>query len=105
MLGSGIRLGVQAGGRFIGWPALRHLAVKTGDALITIAGNTNGNPVERGERRGETYAVPASVFLTQVINHATEHLSHNRTILSSNGIEPPEIDGLGWLETLSIPAG
>lgn len=48
---------------------------------------------------GDVYAVPTSVFLAQTINHATEHRSHIRTILSSHGITPPEIDGWLWLRT------
>jgi len=102
--GSGIRQEILPGSGFVGWTALRDLAARTSDALIRLSAAVKGDPIERGERMGEPYAVPTSVFLAQAINHATEHRSHIRTILSSHGITPPEIDGWAWLETLSDPS-
>ena len=87
-------------GSFPGWKRLREVAAQTGDALIAFAGSLDGDPVQRGVDDGEAFAIPTSAFLTQVIDHATEHRSHIRTVLSSNGIAPPEIDGWHWLETL-----
>lgn len=102
MSGSGIQQEVRPGGGFIGWAELRALATRTSDALIRLAANVDGDPIERGERMGDPYAVPTSVFLAQAINHATEHRSHIRTILSSHGITPPEIDGWSWLRTRDV---
>lgn len=92
--------GLSQRGPFPGWDRIREVAAQTGDALVAFAGALDGDPVQRGMDDGEAFAIPTSVFLTQVIDHATEHRSHIRTVLSSNGIAPPEIDGWHWLETL-----
>ncbi len=92
--------GFSQRGPFVGWDRIRNVADQTGDALIDFVRRLDGDPVQRGVDDGEAFAIPTSVFLAQVINHATEHRSHIRTVLSSNGIEPPEIDAWHWLETL-----
>ncbi len=37
-----------------------------------------------------------SFSIVQMLDHGAEHRNHVRTILSSHGIEPPEIDGWTW---------
>jgi uncharacterized damage-inducible protein DinB len=47
-----------------------------------------------GEARGDdgtVFAVPAGVFLTQIVHHANEHRAHVCTILGALGYEPPEV--------------
>lgn len=39
-----------------------------------------------------------SFSVVQMLDHGAEHRNHIRTILSSHGIEPPEIDGWTWDE-------
>jgi uncharacterized damage-inducible protein DinB len=43
-----------------------------------------------------TWTMPVSLFLLQAINHGTEHRSQIATILTSLGIEPPEMDGWAY---------
>ena len=63
---------------------------ETGQRLVAIAQrNTGDEPVERDP--GEL--IPASVILTQAINHATEHRTQAATILTQLGIQPPPMDG------------
>ncbi|MGI8485438.1 MAG: DinB family protein [Thermomicrobiales bacterium] len=93
-------VGIDQRKPFSGWERLQEVALQTGDALIAFAGPLDGDPVQRGVNEGVAFAIPTSVFLAQVINHATEHRSHIRTVLSSHGIELPESDGWHWLETL-----
>jgi uncharacterized damage-inducible protein DinB len=63
---------------------------ETGPRLLAIAQRHTGyEPIERDP--GEL--IPASVILTQAINHATEHRAHATTILTQLGIQPPAIDG------------
>ncbi len=92
--------GLSQRGPFPGWNTIRTVAEQSGNALIAFAASLEGDPIQRSIDRGEPFAIPTSVFLTQVIDHATEHRSHIRTVLSSNRIAPPEIDGWTWLETL-----
>jgi len=46
--------------------------------------------------RGESYEMPAALFLVQAINHATEHRTQIKTALTQAGITPPELDGWTW---------
>lgn len=39
-----------------------------------------------------------SFSVVQMLDHGAEHRNHIRTILSTHGIEPPEIDGWIWDE-------
>ncbi len=93
--------GAPQRGPFPGWERIRADAEQISDALIAFAGVLEADPIQRGVDRGQPFTIPTSVFLVQVINHATEHRSHIRTVLSGNGVEPPEIDSWHWLETRS----
>ena len=44
------------------------------------------------------WRMPVSLFLLQVINHATEHRSQVATILTRLGVEPPEMDGWTYFD-------
>lgn len=44
-----------------------------------------------------TWHMPAPLLLLQAINHGTEHRSQVATILTTLGIEPPEMDGWAYL--------
>jgi uncharacterized damage-inducible protein DinB len=50
----------------------------------------------RGDDPPGTFRMPASLFLLQAINHATEHRSQVATILTQLGVEPPEMDGWAY---------
>jgi uncharacterized damage-inducible protein DinB len=83
------------------WPGiddLRARAQATGAGLAAVAARreaTEGVPVEwQGEKR----SVPVGIFLLQAINHATEHRAHVTTILTQQGITPPELDGWNYHE-------
>ena len=41
---------------------------------------------------------PATIILTQAINHATEHRAQIMTILTQLGIQPPELDGWTYFD-------
>lgn len=43
-------------------------------------------------------AIPCSVLLTQVINHATEHRAQIMATLTQLGIEPPELSGWTYFD-------
>jgi len=42
--------------------------------------------------------VPASLILTQAINHATKHRAQVMTILTQQGVEPPDLSGWAYVE-------
>lgn len=72
--------------------ALREHARRSGEGLIAVATSTDPALILRGTFRGEPYALPVIVVLTQAINHATDHRCHIATILTQLGIQPPELD-------------
>jgi uncharacterized damage-inducible protein DinB len=49
-------------------------------------------------RDGSHQRKTVAFSVVQMLDHAAEHRNHIRTILSSHGIEPPEIDGWTWDE-------
>lgn len=88
---------------FPGFGELRERARASSDALTAIAERFQDDHVLHGTRRGQPYAIPASIVLIQAINHATEHRAHVTTILSQQGITPPDLDG--WSYGEDQPAG
>ncbi len=78
---------------FPGWEELRRRARQSGEELIRIAEEFDPSRVLRGMRGGEAYELPAVVPMVQAINHATEHRAHIATILTTQGVEPPTLDG------------
>jgi len=75
---------------------VREHARKSGEGLIAYAEAVEGDPLLRVTWRGEVYESPASLFLVQAIDHATEHRTQVKTALTQAGITPPEIDGWTW---------
>ncbi|HEX5631147.1 MAG TPA: DinB family protein [Acidimicrobiia bacterium] len=61
-----------------------------------IAAATDPGKVIRVGSDDEPYEVEASVILTQVLNHSTEHRSQVFSMLTGLGIEPPELSGWEW---------
>ena len=49
---------------------------------------------------GTLREVPKSIYLTQVINHATEHRAQIMAILTKLGIQPPDLDSWSYFEAL-----
>ncbi len=87
-----------------GFPGLdecRAHAQKSGEALIELARSVRPTKVLRGTWRSEPYALPVMIVLTQAINHATEHRAHINTILTQQGVEPPDLDAWAYNEDKS----
>jgi uncharacterized damage-inducible protein DinB len=82
-----------------GWPGadrLERALDESGRALIDLAGRADPDEVLRGEHQGRPVAVPAATVYVQAINHATEHRSQVATILTQQGVEPPDFSGWAW---------
>lgn len=99
--GSGITQTIHQRGEFQGFPALRAAAERTGDAFITLARALPRDAVLEVEDEGEISRHDPAFPLIQAIHHGTEHRSHIRTILSSHGIQPPDIDGWTYEEAMT----
>jgi uncharacterized damage-inducible protein DinB len=75
-----------------GLAGLAERAAASGAALADVAAQDQTEHVLRGERRGEPYVLPALIPLAQAIHHADDHRSQIATLLSRQGIEPPDLD-------------
>lgn len=53
----------------------------------------------RAEYQGQLSELPVFVVYVQAINHATEHRSQMSTILTRQGVEPPDFSGWAWGDT------
>lgn len=79
--------------------ALRAHARFSGEGLIEVAASVQASDVLQIEwDDGRMVPVPASLLLTQAINHATEHRAQVMTILTQRGIDPPDLSGWQYAE-------
>lgn len=82
-----------------GWPGaetLRRALDESGRALIDLAERADPDEVLRGEYQGNPYELPVAIVYAQAINHATEHRSQIATILTQQGVEPPDFSSWAW---------
>ncbi len=82
-----------------GWPGAEKLKQEldgSGRALIDLAGSANPDEVLRGEYQGRPYELSVATVYVQAINHATEHRAQIATILTQQGVEPPDCSGWAW---------
>jgi uncharacterized damage-inducible protein DinB len=77
---------------------LRDVLDRSGTGFIDFAATVDGDPLLSVVWHGETHQAPASLFLVQAINHATEHRSQIMTAATQAGASPPDFDGWMWDE-------
>ena len=85
-----------------GWPGFEPYRAgleQSGQALIGIAEAAQPDRVLTGTYQGSVRTLPISTVLIQVINHATEHRSHVATILTQQGVTPPDVSGWSYGES------
>ncbi|HUU61154.1 MAG TPA: DinB family protein [Acidimicrobiia bacterium] len=80
------------------WPGFDALAemVSAHTAVFVGAARGGTNRIIRLDPDTEPYDSEAAVILVQAFNHATEHRSQICTILTTLGIEPPDLSGWEW---------
>ncbi len=86
-------------GTFPGMAELKRRALAGGEELIGLAENVVSNEIIRVERDGRRYEIPISIFFAQAINHGTDHRAHVCTVLTQQGIEPPNLDVWTYLRS------
>lgn len=82
---------------------LRHYARLSGEGLVAVAANTKPSDSVRVESDENRWTVPASLILTQALNHANEHRAQIMTIMTQQGVQPPSVSGWAYMED-TIPA-
>jgi uncharacterized damage-inducible protein DinB len=74
----------------------------TGAGFIEWAARVQADDAVQIDWDGTPRAVPKTIILTQVINHATEHREQVKTILTQSGIEPPDLQSWAYFAALDI---
>ncbi len=67
----------------------------TWDQFLAVDVDTERLGEGRGDR-GEIFAIPAGVFITQALHHANEHRAQICTILGALGHEPPDVSAWAY---------
>ena len=77
---------------------LRRRAKLSGEKLITFA--EQGDMGKMLYLDGGTYEAQAVIVVIQAINHGIDHRSQISTLLTQQGIEPPELDGWSYNDAM-----
>ena len=80
------------------WPGLDALAgmvSATAEAFAAAAGEAMDRVIRVGSDT-ESFDVEAAVILIQAFHHSTDHRSQICTILTTVGIDPPELSAWDW---------
>lgn len=74
----------------------------TGNGLIEWATKVQAEDMVQLDWDGTPRAVPKTIILTQVINHATEHREQVKAILTEMGIEPPDLQSWAYFDEIDL---
>jgi len=77
---------------------LQESASISGEGLLSLARDEPSKHLKTQLRTTDGYFVEPWVVMVQVINHATEHREQIKSMLSSLGVTPPDIDGWDYGE-------
>ena len=83
---------------FPGFDELRRRAERSGKELLTITEQRDLSQILHLD--GGTYDAQAIIVVIQAINHAIDHRSQIATLLSQQGIEPPELDAWAYNDAM-----
>ena len=81
----------------VAFTELQESASKSGEGLLALARGEQ-KPLKAQLQTRDGYYVEPWVLMVQVINHATEHREQIKSMLSSLGVTPPNIDGWDYGE-------
>ena len=77
---------------------LKESARISGEGLLALVRDEPGQDLKPQLQTTDGYFVEPWVVLVQVINHATEHREQIKSMLSTLGVTPPDIDGWDYGE-------
>jgi len=72
---------------------LQESVSSSGEGLLSLARDGSSKPLKDQLQTRDGYFVEPWVVMVQAINHATEHREQIKSMLSSLGVTPPDIDG------------
>jgi uncharacterized damage-inducible protein DinB len=76
---------------------MRPYAEEAGSALVAAAEQVDPAGMVEHERGGQVLRYRAATLFIQAVNHGVEHRTNITTILAQLGIEPPDVDGWGYM--------
>ena len=84
------------------FPGFQAVAERLGESDSQLEAATSRSDWDRqveikGDDPPGSWLMPVGLFLLQAINHGTEHRSQIATTLTQLGVEPPEMDGWGYI--------
>ena len=84
---------------------LQESARRSGNGLLALVREMTAESLRTQLKTTDGFFVEPWVVLVQVINHATEHREQIKSMLSSLGVTPPDIDGwdFGFVTKALIP--
>lgn len=77
---------------------LQKLAGDSGEALLALARDESRIAMKGLIQTRDGFLVNSWVIALQIINHATEHREQIKSMLTSLGVTPPDIDGWSYGE-------
>ena len=77
---------------------LQKVASISGEGLLALARDEASNLPKARLQTKDGYLVEPWVVMVQAINHATEHREQIKSMLTSLGVTPPDIDGWDYGE-------
>jgi uncharacterized damage-inducible protein DinB len=80
----------------VAYDDLQQSAIRSGEELLALARDWSSQPLTDRLQTRDGYLVEPWVLLVQIINHATEHREQIKSMLSAQGITPPDIDGWSY---------
>ena len=99
MTGQGEQPNALKEGSFPGIATLKDRGSASGEQLLALAERVDSNDTMSVERGGQHFEIPLSIFFAQAINHGTDHRAHVCTVLTQQGIEPPNLDVWTYLRS------
>ena len=81
----------------VAFAGLQESASKSGEGLLALARGEK-KPLKAQLQTRDGYYVEPWVLMVQIINHATEHREQIKSMLSSLGVTPPDIEGWDYGE-------
>ena len=80
------------------FPKLQESVRVSGEGLLALAKDVPGKFPKTRLQTTDGYSVEPWVVMLQAINHATEHREQIKSMLSTLGVTPPDIDGWDYGE-------
>jgi uncharacterized damage-inducible protein DinB len=84
-------------GEFPGFDALKADASWCGDEMAQLALTAGPNNLVRETWEGQVAQYPLTSLMTQAVTHSCEHRTQVATILTQQGIEPPDMSGWAYM--------